>query len=132
MFIDASALVAIIAGEADCDELRQKLKSLRRRSISPLAEFEAVLALARLRQITVIEAHDLVTQFKKIYAVKDISIEPRIGAMAIQAFQTYGRGQGHKAKLNMGDCFSYACAKDSNVPLLFKGNDFSETDIKIA
>ncbi|WP_373504323.1 type II toxin-antitoxin system VapC family toxin [Aestuariivirga sp.] len=132
MFIDASALVAIIAGEADCEDLRLRLKAHRKRTISPLAEFEAALALARLRKITVADALDLVKGFKKIYAVKEIGIEPQLATIAIQAFQRYGRGQGHKAKLNMGDCFSYACAKDSDVPLLFKGNDFSQTDIKIA
>lgn len=132
MFIDASALVAIVAGEEDAAELRLRLKTHRRRSISPLAEFEAALALSRLRKISSADALGLISQFKKIYAVKDIAIEPRLAAVAIQAFQSYGRGQGNKAKLNMGDCFSYACAKDSNVPLLFKGNDFSETDIKIA
>ena len=132
MYIDASAIVAIIAGESDGEELRQKLKRHRRRTISALAEFEAAIALAKIRRISVVAALDLVAQFKKIYAVKGIGIEPRFSDLAVQAWQQYGKGQGHRAKLNFGDCFSYACAKDSNVPLLCKGNDFIHTDIKIA
>jgi ribonuclease VapC len=132
MFLDASAVVAIIAGEPDSAELRQKLKRHRRRTMSAMAAFEAALALGRIRNVPVDEAFDLVVQFKRIYAVADVSIESRFAGLAIQAFRRYGRGQGHKAKLNMGDCFSYACAKDGNVPLLCKGDDFIHTDIKIA
>ena len=132
MFLDASAVVAIIAGEPDSEELRQKLKRHRKRTISAMAMFETALALGRIRNIPINEAFDLVAHFKKIYAVGDISIEPRFAGLAIQAFRQYGRGQGHKAKLNMGDCFSYACAKALNAPLLCKGYDFIHTDIKVA
>lgn len=132
MFIDASAIVAIIAGEVDGEELRQKLKKHKKRIISAMAVFEAALALGRIRRVPVDEAFDLVVQFKKIYAVKEVSIEPRFADLAIRAFRQYGRGQGHKAKLNLGDCFAYACAKAHRVPLLCKGNDFHHTDIQIA
>ena len=132
MFIDASALVAIVAGEADGEELWQRLKAHRTRSISALAEFEAALALSRIRNISVVAALELVSRFKKIHGVKGTGIEPRLSGLAIQAFHQFGKGQGHRAKLNMGDCFSYACAKDSNVPLLCKGEDFVHTDIEIA
>jgi len=50
--------------------------------------------------------------------------------VAADAFQRYGKGQGHPAQLNMGDCAVYALAKTTNEPLLFVGNDFSQTDIK--
>lgn len=132
MYIDASALVAIIAGESDGEDLRRRLKKRKKRSISALSEFEAALALARIRNISVVAALDLVTRFKKIYAITGVDIEPRFSKLAIRAFQEYGRGQGHKARLNMGDCFSYACAKNANVPLLYKGDDFVHTDIGFA
>lgn len=64
----------------------------------------------------------------------DITIEPVIvdhGELARQAFLDFGKGR-HKAGLNFGDCFSYALAKATGEPLLFKGNDFSQTDIKAA
>ena len=50
--------------------------------------------------------------------------------IAVRANQVFGRGSGHKAKLNFGDCFAYALAKELDSPLLFKGNDFTHTDIK--
>jgi len=54
-----------------------------------------------------------------------------IGQTAVQAFERFGRGR-HPARLNMGDCFAYACAKTLAVPLLFKGDDFSQTDVAVA
>ena len=49
---------------------------------------------------------------------------------ALDAFSRFGKGQGHPAQLNMGDCFAYAVAKNRRVPLLYKGNDFVHTDVK--
>jgi ribonuclease VapC len=63
--------------------------------------------------------------------VETVSITPDIGRLAIDAFARYGRGN-HPARLNMGDCFAYACARSLGVPLLFKGADFSQTDIAVA
>lgn len=60
-----------------------------------------------------------------------IDITAEIGRHAVNAFNTFGRGR-HKASLNMGDCFAYACAKAHNMPLLLKGNDFPYTDIEVA
>lgn len=48
---------------------------------------------------------------------------------ALDAYQTYGRNSGHAAKLNMGDCFAYACTKTNNATLLYKGDDFAKTDL---
>jgi len=52
--------------------------------------------------------------------------------IARDAYRDYGKGSGHKASLNFGDCFAYALAKETNEPLLFKGDDFSNTDIASA
>jgi ribonuclease VapC len=65
----------------------------------------------------------------------EIGIEPLTEAQAViarQAFRDFGKGSGHPAKLNFGDCFFYALAKSLNQPLLFKGGDFSQTDVKSA
>ena len=132
MFIDASALVAIVAREPDHEELKRRLKGHRRRTISAFVVYEATLALSRIGGVSLDDAQALVMEFKKIFAVAEVNIELRFAAMALDAFERYGRGQGHKAKLNMGDCFAYACAKALNAPLLFKGDDFIHTDIKIA
>ena len=60
-----------------------------------------------------------------------IDISAAIAREALLAFDQFGRGR-HKADLNMGDCFSYACARERGLPLLFKGNDFVHTDITLA
>ena len=60
-----------------------------------------------------------------------VGVDDRLAELAISAFLRYGKGR-HPAKLNFGDCFSYALAKRFNVPLLFKGNDFSQSDIHSA
>ncbi len=52
--------------------------------------------------------------------------------IAREAYRDYGKGRGHRAKLNLGDCFAYALAKEMNEPLLFKGRDFAHTDIESA
>ena len=132
MFIDASAAVAIILHEPDREELRGKLKSAARRGMSALSIYESVMAIRREKRITVSDAYGLVLQFQEIFRIDSIAVEGRFAEAALDAFTQYGRGQGHPAKLNMGDCFSYACAKLLKVPLLCKGNDFKMTDINVA
>jgi ribonuclease VapC len=132
VFIDASAAVALILKESDFDELRQKLKSSRRRTMSAISTYESVMAIRRVRKSSVAEAHALVDQFQSIFAVTSVDIQSRFTKVALEAFERFGKGQGHPAQLNMGDCFSYACAKLTNVPLLCKGSDFIKTDIRIA
>jgi ribonuclease VapC len=131
MFVDASAAVAIIADEADREALRLKLKNQRRRIASPIVAYETSLALGRLKAIAPLEALDLFSEFTKIYAIVQVSIEPRITRVAMQAFENFGKGR-HKSQLNMGDCFAYACARVHRVPLLCRGNDFIHTDIELA
>ena len=132
MFIDASAAVAIILNEADRDELRLKLRSSSRRTMSALASYETVMAVRRVTQLPVQDASETVLQFQNVFAIKSVAIEDRFTAVALDAFQHYGRGQGNRANLNMGDCFAYACAKILKMPLLCKGDDFIHTDIRIA
>jgi len=57
------------------------------------------------------------------------AVTPRHAQIAIDAFANYGKCRQHKAALNYGDCFVYALAKTTGLPLLFKGNDFSHTDL---
>ena len=72
----------------------------------------------------------LVEDFQTVYAIKTLEIDTQIALGALDAFARFGKGS-HAARLNMGDCFSYACAKNLKQPLLFKGNDFSKTDLPI-
>ena len=103
----------------------------RRTLTSPLAVWETVVALVRTRAIAFEGAEDLVRRFLVTGSVEMVPVTAAIGRLAIEASRLYGRGR-HPADLNFGDCFAYACAKSQGVPLLFKGNDFSRTDIPAA
>jgi ribonuclease VapC len=131
MFIDASAMIAILASEPERDLLQDKVDQEPDLLTSPLAIYESMLGLARLSGDDFTAAEYLIQSFIADMPVKIVAIDGAVGALAIQAFKTFGKGR-HKAKLNMGDCFSYACAKIHRVPLLFKGDDFVHTDIRLA
>ncbi len=131
MFIDASAIVAILAREPDADELALKFKGVRPLMTSPLAIYEAALAIARLQNIDISNSTCVVRRFLNYYGIRTVSITEDIGQAALIAFDRFGKGR-HPAKLNMGDCFAYAFARLHNVRLLCKGDDFRQTDIRIA
>lgn len=131
MFLDASAIVSMIIGEPDAEELAIKLKGAVRPTYSALGHFEAVLAVARAKDMPIINAVELIGTLIEKCGAKCVPINEEIGKAAIAASTEFGKGR-HRARLNMGDCFSYACAKVLRVPLLCKGDDFRETDIQIA
>jgi ribonuclease VapC len=128
MFVDASAIVAIIAPEEDGPLLAARLDQADRVLTSPIAVYEAVLAVARRRAISTTEAEQAVRIFAANSDVEILPITAEIGQAALAAFERYGRGR-HPAQLNMGDCFAYACARALGVKLLYKGDDFAQTDI---
>ena len=128
MFIDTSAFVALMAGEPEAGTLASALERAETRRTSPLVRLETCAVLATRLDIAPTQADAL---FDEILTEADIEVEPIndvIGRIAVQCFETYGKGR-HPARLNIVDCFSYACAKALGVPLLFKGNDFSQTDV---
>jgi ribonuclease VapC len=133
VFVDASAVVSIIADEPDRQELHKKLKTYKQRHLSGMVIYESVLALQRMSGATHDQMLELVHGFQHSYAFvgEPVAITQRISELAISAFDKYGKGR-HPARLNMGDCFSYACARELKAKLLFKGNDFGQTDIEIA
>jgi ribonuclease VapC len=129
MFVDASAMVAMLTDEIEGDSLAECLASASARQTSAIAVFETVAALARKRSYSLHEARALVARFLD---VSNISLAP-IGAAesegALLAFERFGKGR-HPAALNLGDCFAYGCAKALDTDLLFKGDDFPRTDIR--
>ncbi|EHK54899.1 type II toxin-antitoxin system VapC family toxin [Allomesorhizobium alhagi] len=131
MFIDASALVAIIDREADWKDLAAKLEQADNRLTSPLAIWEAANAMERLRAWGFDEAERTVSSFLEAMEISTVDVTAQIGREALRAARLYGKGR-HSARLNFGDCFAYACAKVLNVPLLCKGDDFPQTDIELA
>tara|TARA_B000000460_G_C21218229_1_gene265287 strand:+ start:84 stop:509 length:426 start_codon:yes stop_codon:yes gene_type:complete len=140
MFLDASALVAVLLREPDATALLKAMEAARGKlRISPVVRMEAVLALARARieargkgpatAADYADATGLVDQLLEALEAQDMPITSEIGKGAITALAIYGKQVGHPAQLNMGDALSYACAKAEAVPLLYKGRDFSETDL---
>ena len=132
MFVDASALVAMMTGEEDATVLAARLERARRRVTSPIAVFEATTGVARILALSVEESAAAVTEFLRLVRIDVVPIPADAAAVAINAFARYGKGQRHPAQLNMGDCFAYAGARTLGEPLLYKGGDFANTDIEPA
>jgi ribonuclease VapC len=131
MFVDASAMVAILVDERDAEALTKRLEQAVEPCTSPIAIYETVAAVARVCNVPVRAAEMIMYRFLRQTAVRVVPITAEIGRGALSAFERYGRGR-HSAALNMGDCFAYACARELDIPLLFKGDDFAQTDIVIA
>ena len=117
--------------EPDGPELHSKLKRANQRYISGMVIYETVTALMRVNVDNQTAIVEIVDSFVKRHAFNFIDIDRGVTKLAVEAFAKFGKGR-HSAKLNMGDCFAYACAKSINAPLLFKGSDFGQTDIEIA
>ncbi len=131
MFIDASALTAMVAGEPEAAEFLARLEKSSRRVTSPVAVWETTVAVARALNFSVENSHAAVARFLKVIGIESLPIPPEVAALALAAFDRYGKGR-HPARLNMGDCFAYACARHFGQPLLYKGDDFALTDIETA
>jgi ribonuclease VapC len=132
MFVDASAIVAILTREPQADAFADLLETAAAPITSPIAIFEAVLGICRKRHTTVEEAQEDLREFLRLARIELISITSRESETALAAFSRYGKGRGHPAQLNLGDCFAYAAAKNYKKSLLFKGDDFDKTDIESA
>ena len=131
MFVDASAIVAILLGEPERSDLIKKVEAADRLLTSPISLFETILAVLRVLDCSTTVARGEVEKLVKRSQMQVVKIDGAIGEGAIEAYGRFGKGR-HKARLNMGDCFAYACAKHHRVPLLCKGNDFVHTDIELA
>jgi ribonuclease VapC len=130
--VDASAIVAIITREPGADALTQALEHASEITTSPVAVYEATLGLVRILRRSVEDAEVDVMEFLRLARIAIQPIQPETAHVALEAFARYGRGRGHPAGLNLGDCFIYAQAKAAGASLLYKGDDFSRTDIESA
>ncbi len=130
VFVDASAMVAIMTDEPEAFELERRFGAVDERLCSALSLWETVRAIARKRDIAVAEAQADVNTFVADFTLRLVTIGAEEATMAIAAHERFGKGTGHPARLNMGDCFAYACAKTNGARLLYKGNDFVHTDLK--
>lgn len=129
MIVDTSALIAILRSETDTDDFLEALAA----DASP-----QMSAATFVETAVVVDANQdpvLSRRLDEFLESAGIDIEPLTAehaAVARQAYRDFGRGSGHPAALNLGDCFSYALASVTGQPLLYKGNDFSHTDLASA
>lgn len=131
IFVDASAFVAMILREPESDGLFNCMDEGEGFFTSPLAVYEAAVAVARSVNGGLAEAMRDVLDFLSRSAIQVIAIDLDVGLRALNAFERFGKGR-HKARLNMGDCFAYAVAKSRNAAILFTGDDFTHTDLSNA
>jgi ribonuclease VapC len=128
MVVDTSALVSMLLREPDADSVARLIAD------APICLMSAV---SRVELSLVIEGrygeagrNDIERLLADVH-IEIAAVTPQQAEIAIDAFRRFGRGR-HRAALNIGDCFSYALAKATDLPLLFKGNDFVHTDIRPA
>lgn len=128
MIIDTSALVAIVLNEPEAAAFDERIRLAPSRKISTATCVELMIVLtAKLG----IDARPVVIHVIDEYELERIAVDEDQMTIAFDGVARFGKGR-HPAKLNLGDCFAYALAKASGEPLLFKGNDFSRTDVAVA
>jgi len=129
MILDSSVLVAILRGEPEASSFAAIIQRIPERRISAVNYVEAAVVSDKSRDP--IARH----RFDELVQEIDLTIEavtPEQAYIARQAYRDFGKGSGHPARLNLGDCFAYALAKETGEPLLFKGDEFSCTDVHCA
>jgi len=131
VFVDASALIAVLLLEPEQAEINRKMVTADRVLVSALSVWETSRALARVREQPLSAARSRVWRYLQLTNAALVPIGSKEEEAAHFAVERFGKGR-HPAKLNMGDCFSYACARVHGVPLLYKGDDFALTDIERA
>ncbi len=130
--VDASAIIAILTDESESALLVAALDQAGGATTTPIAIYEATLGVRRKRRSGVTQAERAVMEFLRLARIVVQPIQPETAHLALEAFDRYGKGRGHPARLNLGDCFMYAQAKAGGASLLYKGDDFSKTDIESA
>jgi ribonuclease VapC len=128
IFVDASAMISMMTGESEANGLADRLGAERLRLCSAISVWETIAGLCRTHTFSVPSARAVVQSFIESNDLRCVGIGEREFELAAQAYAEFGKGR-HRAALNMGDCFAYACAKANRARLLFKGDDFSKTDI---
>jgi len=129
VIVDTSAVVAILLGEPGADDLARAVLADPRPRMSA-ATFVELAA--------VVHQNGAPQQRRRLDALLDrlgvevVAMTPEHARIAAEAYRDFGRGSGHPARLNLGDCFAYVLAAAEDEPLLFVGDDFSRTDLRPA
>lgn len=125
MILDTSVIVAIARDEPDAETLVDILANSVGTRISAATVLESSLVLSGSRSA-------LLDEFLSTHDIEIVPFDAEQLRVAREAHDRYGRGSGSPARLNFGDCFAYALAKTTGEPLLFKGDDFAQTDLTSA
>jgi ribonuclease VapC len=126
VIIDTSALIAILRAEDDASDMALAIERAQVRKVSAANYLETAVVIDASRDPIASR------RFDELVDTAELRIEPVThdqARIARDAYRDFGKGSGHKASLNFGDCFAYALARSTGEPLLFKGNDFGHTDI---
>lgn len=129
MIVDTSAIIAILKGEPERSAFVQSILDSSATQMSAASYLEAALLVDNLADPVLSRRLDELLEALGIQVVDTAAKHARI---ARAAYRDFGRGSGHAARLNFGDCFAYALAAQTDEPLLFKGDDFRHTDLKPA
>jgi len=128
MIVDSSAIVAILRKEPDWLRLLEVIYA-GPSAVSSATLFETSIVIDSKRDPVLSRELD---DFCRNASVKIVPFDENQARIARQAYRDFGRGSGHPARLNFGDCFAYAAAKALDEPLLYKGTDFGQTDVRSA
>ncbi|MCB1385499.1 MAG: type II toxin-antitoxin system VapC family toxin [Hyphomicrobiales bacterium] len=126
--VDTSAIIAVMNDEPDATSILECALSAETLFISAATVHECNCVLVGRRD----PSDPGLEEFLATLGFRVIPFDMDQASLAKAAYQIYGKGSGHPAGLNMGDCFSYALAKSRDLPLLYKGGDFAETDVAAA
>lgn len=129
MIVDSSAIIAILKTEDDAEDYALALESAGSAVRMSAATYVETSIVADGMAADVSRAWDALVREAQIDV---LPFTPAQAHIARAAYRRYGRGSGHRARLNFGDCFSYALATERSEPLLFKGDDFNHTDVRSA
>ena len=129
MILDTSAVIAILRAEHEAPAFAKAIETATHRRMSAVNYVEAAAVIDASRDPIASRRFDDLIEEAQVVIEPVTEVQARI---ARHAYNDFGKGSGHPAKLNFGDCFAYALAKAKREPLLFKGDDFSHTDVTIA
>lgn len=127
--VDTSVVIAVLKNEPDAPHLVRRMAAASQRYISAGSILECGIVVGANYGDEGLQAMRELCENLSLDIVPVDADQSRTG---YEVFRRYGRGSSHPAKLNFGDCFAYALAKTRNLPLLFKGDDFVQTDIEPA
>ncbi len=126
MIVDTSAIVAILRDEPEARTFAEAIAGARIRRVSAVNYVEAAAVIDGSRDPIASRRFD--DFFREAsFAIEAVTFEQ--ARIAREAYRDFGKGSGHPAQLNFGDCFAYALAKTTTEPILFKGQDFKHTDL---